>query len=321
MLTDIWSWQEARSFLGVQSTLQTDLNKRCLNFRNMQELCYKVDDNVAIESVFIDLFPWIFVNIFAIVILRFLVKASFAASPLTKKVSDDIMWFWETLLGSVPLVHIPWIGKLGVSTLSKAPNMALDALNERVRDFDKEWEEALNLLTRRLAGEDIPTEWWNEWYKLKETSKTKTKTLIENVIKDSSNTAKIETIQSQIQQSNIESKDKEHLTSALKQDNIDNITQVINQIGLDQGHKDTYLKSLIENKYIHKDSDKTSIQTGKEEEFINAINNTDAKTSLWGDNAIESIIKDLTRVKDSKKYKIQKNSEWRYERKEELSSS
>lgn len=155
---DISTAQNKRDFLGMQFQKQEDKSITCADFWWLQKICYKNEDNVSVSSVFADLFPWLFVNIFAIAIMWFLVKAAVNASPMTAEISWGIMSIWQKLLTSIPIVPIPGLGRVWLETASKIPTMVSNAAERRAENLDYEWQTRLE---QKIAsyGSNTPPPW------------------------------------------------------------------------------------------------------------------------------------------------------------------
>jgi hypothetical protein len=129
MNDDLGKEQNAWSFMGMQFTKQAEKNTTCADFWWLQQLCYKTNDDLPGGSVFANLFPRLFVNIFSIAIMRFLVKMSFAASPLTAWAAEWIMNIGWKLLWSIPLIPIPGLGRQWINTVAKLPSAISNVWN------------------------------------------------------------------------------------------------------------------------------------------------------------------------------------------------
>ena len=163
MKADLTNQQDARSFLWVQVNYGVwSENTTCADFWGLQELCYQTDDNVRVGSVFVDLFPWLFINIFGIAIMRFLVKASFKASAITAGVAESVMETGGKLISSVPIIPIGK-GWTSLSTASQIPGIISGQVDQVSNYFEQESDKkARKIKHNMLKGLNIDDDYTEE---------------------------------------------------------------------------------------------------------------------------------------------------------------
>ena len=333
MKGDIAVQRETRWFLWINFTAQKDNNNTvCADFRWMQQICYKTDNDVPASSVFVNLFPRLFVNIFAIAIMRFLVKMSFAASPLTQWAANSVMDIWKSLASSIPIIPIPGLWKLSAWNIfwsdrnASIADRILDTWWEKVRSLDNDGQKNLDTLFKNFAEWDWDKKkeaWWDiQWSSVNKidirqinTDKVKEK-ITEHINQNQKlNLAQAETIIN----NNAKEKDSKIITWSTIQEKASQVIEAMNQI-YNKEEQTKYTKALIIEwiaDIIKKDYNTWSIVLDKEDDkkrLSEFINDSNVKSFLIEEkNILDKILKNIT-YKDPSSiiYKLI-NKEWNLE--------
>lgn len=314
MKGDIETQRETRWFLGINFTAQTSNNNTvCADFWWMQQICYKTDNDVPASSVFVNLFPRLFVNIFAIAIMRFLVKMSFAASPLTQWAANSVMNIWKSLASSIPIIPIPGLWKLSAWNIfwsdrnASIADRILDTWWEKVRSLDQEGQKNLDTLFKDFAEWDKKKEvWWDVQWSVPnkiDISKINTGKVKEWITEHINKNQKINLAQAEaIINNNAIDKNNKIITWSTTQDKVSQLVDTMNQIYKDD--KDNLLKHnrIMVTEWItdiiKKSYDTWSIIIDKEDDknkLIEFINDGHIKPFLTEEkNMLDTILKNIT---------------------------
>lgn len=334
MKGDIAAQRETRWFLGINFTAQKDNNNTvCADFRWMQQICYKTDNDVPASSVFVNLFPRLFVNIFAIAIMRFLVKMSFAASPLTQWAADSVMNIWKSLASSIPIIPIPGLWKLSAWNIfwsdrnASIADRILDTWWEKVRSLDQEGQKNLDTLFRDFAEWDKKKEvWWDVQWSVPnkiDISKINTGKVKEWITEHINKNQKINLANAEaIINNNAIDKNNKIITWSTTQDKVSQLVNTMNQIYKDDKNNLLKHNRIMVTEWItdiiKKSYDTWSIIIDKEDDknkLIEFINDGYIKPFLIEEkNILDTILKNIT-YKDPNGtiYKLINKDKWNIE--------